>query len=370
MVVLVKLSERMNDGQTLLFKKQLTTAFMNVLLTSVGRRNYLVDYFKDSVRPYGGKVCAVNSHENAPALYRADDFRVAPPIHSENYIPFLLDYCKEKKIELIVPLLDNDLPILAQARELFSAEGIFVLVPDLKLARLANDKYQTHLFLKSEGFQTKGNFVDEDSFLQAKDSGEIDFPVILKPRWGMGSLSVYEANDEEEFNFYIKKARKEVLGSFLKYESQQDPDKEILIMDKIVGDEYMLDVINDLEGNYQLTVVNKKLLRKGGETEVVQTLKHPELELLGQKIAQHFRHPLVMDIDVIVNETGLYILEFNPRFSGGYPFSHAAGVNLPTALIKWLKREPVDPTVYLNPKIGTKSMKGIVMIEGGVSIAN
>jgi len=44
---------------------------MNVLLTSVGRRNYLIDYFKEAVEPYGGKVFAVNSHENAPAALSA-----------------------------------------------------------------------------------------------------------------------------------------------------------------------------------------------------------------------------------------------------------------------------------------------------------
>lgn len=336
---------------------------MNILLTSVGRRNYLVEYFKETVQPLGGKIYAVNSHEDAPALYIADGFKIAPPIHSENYVQFLLAYCEEKNIELVIPLLDNDLPVLAHARELFTAQGVFVLVPDLGLAKLSNDKYQTFSFLKAEGFHTKNNFLDLPSFLHAKDSGEIDFPVIIKPRWGMGSLSTYEADTMEELAFYLKKAQKEVLNSFLKYESLQDPGKEILIMDKIVGVEYMLDVINDLEGNYQLTVVNKKIVRKGGETEVVQTIKDEKLEFLGKKIAEHFRHPLVMDIDVIVNDTGMYIIEFNPRFSGGYPFSHAAGINLPGALVKWLRNEYVDPNVFLSPKIGAKSMKGFVMIE-------
>lgn len=336
---------------------------MNVLLTSVGRRNYLIDYFKEAVEPYGGKVFAVNSHENAPALYVADEFRLAPPIHSEDYIPFLLNFCLEKKIELIVPLLDNDLPVLAQAKRKFSEAGVYVLVADLHLAKLANDKFQTSLFLKQQGFDTVGNYCDLDSFAQAKDSGEIDFPVIIKPRWGMASLSVYLAKNEEELNFYFKKAKEEVLNSFLKFESQQDPGKEILIMNKIEGEEYMLDVINDLDGNYQLTIVNKKLLRKAGETEAVETIRHEALEQIGQKISAHFRHPLVMDIDVIVNKNGIYIIEFNPRFSGGYPFSHAAGIHLPKALLRWLKKETFDSGEFLTPRIGTRSMKGFVMIE-------
>ena len=33
----------------------------------------------------------------------------------------------------------------------------------------------------------------------------------------------------------------------------------------------------------------------------------------------------------------LYVLEFNPRFGGGYPFSHQAGVNTAAIYIEWLK---------------------------------
>ena len=336
---------------------------MNVLLTSVGRRNYLVDYFKDAIAPYSGKVFAVNSHTNAPALYRADGYQLAPPIYSEAYVPFLLEFCEKEKIQLLVPLLDNDLPVLAAAKSQFAALGVYVLVPDLETSKLSNDKYSTYAFLQKNGLETVPTFADLEEFRSAFSRAEINFPVVIKPRWGMGSLSVYIADNEEELEFYFKKAKKEVLSSFLKFESEQDPGRELLIMEKISGDEYMLDIINDLDGNHQVTVVNKKLLRKGGETEAVETVSFPELEKLGREIADLFRHPLVMDADVIVNDRGSFILEFNPRFSGGYPFSHLAGINLPKALIQWVKSEEVSTGELLVPKIGTISMKGIVMIS-------
>lgn len=322
----------------------------------------MVDYFKEALQNDGGKVFAINSHLNAPALFVADDYAVAPPIHSEGYVEFLIDYCIKNQIDLIVPLLDNDLPVLAKNKARFDSKGIYTLAPEEWVALLANDKFKTFQFLKDQGFETVPTYCDLEDFYTAKQKGEIDFPVIIKPRWGMGSLSVYLVENQEELDFYFKKAQREITNSFLKYESSQDPGRELLIMAYVTGEEYMLDILNDLDGNYQVTVVNRKLLRKGGETEAVETVKHEELEALGQKISKIFRFPLVMDADVFWTNGKAYILEFNPRFSGGYPFSHHAGIHLPKALIKWLKGEVVDPTLYLTPRIGSKAVKGITII--------
>jgi carbamoyl-phosphate synthase large subunit len=67
-------------------------------------------------------------------------------------------------------------------------------------------------------------------------------------------------------------------------------------------------------------------------------------------------------VDVFWDGEKAYILEFNPRFGGGYPFSHIAGVNLPKAIVAWLQNKPVDVDALLTPKYGIEAMKGITMI--------
>ena len=55
------------------------------------------------------------------------------------------------------------------------------------------------------------------------------------------------------------------------------------------------------------------------------------------------RHVGNLDVDVMQRANGDYcVLELNPRFGGGFPFSYEAGVNFPKAIICWLKNKEFD----------------------------
>ena len=123
-----------------------------------------------------------------------------------------------------------------------------------------------------------------------------------------------------------------------------------------------MDIINDLSGQHQVTVVKQKLSMRSGETDKAITVKNVALEKLGAYIAAITRHPANMDVDVFWDGEKAYILEFNPRFGGGYPFSHAAGIHLPKAIVVWLRNETVNKAELLTPRIGVQAMKGITVI--------
>jgi carbamoyl-phosphate synthase large subunit len=54
-------------------------------------------------------------------------------------------------------------------------------------------------------------------------------------------------------------------------------------------------------------------------------------------------------------------LELNPRFGGGYPFSHEAGVNLPKAILAWVGGNEI-PQDGLIPRIGEIYSKCDILI--------
>ena len=90
---------------------------MKILLTSVGRRSYLVQYFKEVIGSEG-EVHVSNSTELSPAFIYADKHIKTPLIYEENYIEFLLDYCSENKIDALISLFDIDLRSYQKYREI------------------------------------------------------------------------------------------------------------------------------------------------------------------------------------------------------------------------------------------------------------
>jgi len=332
----------------------------NVLLTSVGRRSYLVKYFQDALNGCGF-VHAANSTSQNPAFRIADKYTVTPLIYSNDYIPFLLDYCQKNEIKLIVPLFDADLPILALNANLFAEVGVFVLVSDMEVVNCCNDKWETASFLTKNGIAHPKTFIELDSALTALTSGDLMFPVIIKPRRGMGSLGIFEAGCVEELSILYRKAENIVLSSYIQYEAKQDKS-HIIIQQKINGAEYHLDVINDLNGAYQNTIVKKKLAMRSGETDCAQIITNSDLHDMGRKLSMLLKHKGNLDVDVLQDSGTSLVLEMNARFGGGYPFSHVAGVDLPKAIIRWLQGLAVDKNELLTAIPGTIAHKDIEIV--------
>lgn len=334
---------------------------MNILFTSVGRRSYLIEYFKEALNGKG-EVHVMNSSEISPAFLIADQTTVSPLIYDPSYIPFLLSYCQEHKIDAVISLFDIDLPILAKNRENFEKQGTKVITADYEKLLNCNDKWKTWLFLKEEGFDAPKTYLELSEAKNALEKGELSYPLIVKPRWGMGSLSIFEAENEQELDIFYEKVKREIQKSYLKYESKENPELCVLIQEKIVGQEYGLDVINDLDGNYVNTVVKKKYAMRSGETDCAVTVLDEAAEKIGRRLSEKMKHRGNLDVDIFVSGESYYVLEMNARFGGGYPFSHMAGVNLPLAIVKWLEGETVDKKL-LSPKIGVMSQKDIRMVQ-------
>ncbi len=333
---------------------------MNVLLTSVGRRAYMVKYFQNILGD-DGKVHVSNSDNKTVAFHYADYSVITPLIYDDKYIPFLLDYCKKNHIDILISLFDIDLLVLAKNKKKFAEIGTKVIVSEPELISICNDKWKTYLYLKKNGFNVPKTYRSLSKVMLALESGELHYPIVVKPRFGCGSIALSIAEDEMALLYYYSRNTRAVNRTYLKYESAGEEDK-IIYQECLDGQEYGVDIINDLNGNYQNSIVKKKVAMRAGETDIAELLNEPAISAETKRLGMLTKHVANMDCDVFLVNGKPYILEMNARFGGGYPFSHVSGCNLPLAIIEWSKGHAVAPEV-LKAKTGTTVYKELVLTE-------
>lgn len=333
---------------------------MNILLTSVGRRTYMVKYFKNVLKGKG-KVFASNSIETN-TLHEADSYVITPQIYDENYIMFLLCYCKKENIQAIISLFDIDLPVLSRNRELFEKEGIKLVISDYNVTTICNDKWLTYKFLCRIGVKQTPSFISKEKTIEEINEGIISYPLYIKPRWGMGSIGVYKVDNEDELNVLYNKLYKEIFNTYLKFESEIDRESCIIIQQSIIGQEYGIEILNDLEGNYVATFAKRKISMRAGETDIAETVNPFQFENTAKIISSNLKHVGNLDVDCFLTDNGdLYVLEMNCRFGGQYPFTHNSGVDEPQQIINWLEGKDTDMKL-LTQRDGVKSCKELVPV--------
>jgi carbamoyl-phosphate synthase large subunit len=330
---------------------------VNILLTCVGRRNYIVDYFKNALMGIG-HVYGANSTKYSSGLITTDCGFVCPSIYSSQYINSVISICKSHNINTIISLFDLELPILEAAKQELSQQGITTVLSSSDVINISNDKWETRKFLGAVGISHPKTFVNLESTLEALSKGEIRYPLILKPRWGTGSIGLFSVNNSEELIVLYQRAKNTIQESYLPKNDEQNLENSVLIQEKLTGKEYGLDIINDLKATYVTTFVKEKVAMRSGETDAAITVDHPNLRTLGAKISSCLNHVSILDVDVLVTRNKPYVLDINPRFGGGYPFSHLAGANIPAAVIAWLRGVKPDPS-WFEIKYGMAGVKGI-----------
>ena len=333
---------------------------LNILFTCAGRRTYLLKYFKEQLNGEG-LVIGTDMQLSAPALTVADIKEQVPAVYAPDYIDKTLAICKKHHVNAIISLNDLELPILATNKKRFEEIGVTVIVSSPEVIDICFDKYKTAQFIESIGLKAPKTFVNLEEAKNALKAGELKFPVVLKPRWGSGSIGIEFVEEEAEldlvYNLLHHKIKKTILAT-----ASSGTDEYILIQEKIQGKEYGLDVMNDLEGNPVAVSVKQKLAMRAGETDKAVTVNRPDIKAMGEAIAKNLHHVGNLDVDILEEDGKLYVLELNPRFGGGFPFSYEAGVNMPGAIIKWLKGETVDSS-KLSPTFGKAFAKCDYLVE-------
>jgi len=300
---------------------------MNVLLTCAGRRVSLLRAFRRAIQNFkNSKIMAADCDPTAPALIEADEAIILPCVTSDEYVEELLNICKRKKIDLVIPLIDPELPLLAKNKDVFLEIGCTVAISSPETVNIGNDKFATWKFFTSNNIPTAQTYTQEEFGTNLKKQ-KIKLPVIIKPRWGSGSQGITRCDNEEQLSFYIS------------------TQKDAIIQEMLFGSEVTIDILGDGKGGLLSLIPRKRLKVRGGEVERGITV-HMELFFnYVAKIVEILKPFGAINVQCFATEDGPVFTEINPRFGGGYPLADAAGAQFPEMLIDLVRGKEVKPRI-------------------------
>jgi len=314
---------------------------MNILLSSVGRRPYLVRWFQEALEANNleGRIIAADLDPQSPSRYFADDFVQAPRVSDSAYREWLAQTLRAQDIHLAISINDFELSEWAQLDSDRVWEPLVRLEAEIQ-ARV-EDK-----FIMSEYFAQAG-IPTPRTWLGATEPEELNTEqkFVTKGRFGSASRGL-QFSDVAGLAKAIEVATEEVtdrMGKPALSQKEIVPAELVLVQEKIEGTEYGLDVVCDLSGEFSSVLARRKIAMRGGETDRAESVDASQFEEVARSITQAIPHPGTIDVDVIVDSGGTpYVIDVNPRFGGGYPLSHVAGAQVPNAYVAWAAGLPVS----------------------------
>lgn len=303
---------------------------MNLLILSAGTRNKVVQYFKREIGD-SGKVVATDCSNLAPAVYDADKFYLVPRITEPGYMDQILEICKKEAIDGVFSLIDPELSMLAKEKERFLAIGTTPVISEYELVETCFNKYSMYELFRKMNIPTAKCYLSMEEFKKAKEAGEIDYPVFVKPVCGSASLHINKVSGDKELE-----------GLFHMYD-------DLMIQEYMDGTEYGADVYIDMiSGKVTSLFVKEKIKMRAGETDKSVSVKDEALFKTIVSFAEKAGFKGMIDIDIFKIGDVYYFSEVNPRFGGGYPHAYESGVNMPRQVINNLagRENPVEIGAY------------------------
>lgn len=280
------------------------------MFCSVGRRGRLLRDARESLGD-NCRIIGTDNNATAPALFFTDKQYVVPRIDAPEYIDTILSICKENDVKAITTVIDPEIEVLSNNRELFLANGVLPLCPNKESAQYCFNKYEFFKYLTQKGIRTVLTFHSLIDFEMALSKGEISFPVFMKPVCGSGSVGAHKVHSMEELLV-----------------DWNSGEHDYIIQELMTGGDCDADVYVDCISHKAVAVFSKRKIetRIGGASKTI-SFKDQKLFDFISEIVEVFNFNGPLDMDFFIKDGEYYLSEINPRFGGAYLHAYGAGVD-------------------------------------------
>lgn len=246
-----------------------------------------------------------------------NSFMMPYPTHGWSGMIHAIQEIKSKVgLDILIPCLDAELPLLIQNQNILKDMNIQTLLPTQEQFDLRSKDQLTILSKNLKCRHPKTCVVYSMDELVETLKTEIPLPAVVKGRY-------YKAYTVYNLETAVLK------GS----EIAAEWGFPLLVQERIHGHEINLIALSDSFGKVCGRVsIKKQLTTQLGKVWTAVTIRDERLDALCDSFCKDTGWRGPFELECISNADGIYIIEINPRFPAWVYFATAVGINLPERL--------------------------------------
>jgi len=305
---------------------------MTILITGCSMHSY--DLIREMRKNYDNeeiRVVGINCEDTALLRKGVDAGYVVPRITEPDYIPIVLDICQKEKVDVILPFITAELPIMAENKAFFESHGIKVSVTSMESLAAVNDKVA--LGNKYGDLMPKQRTVKsiDDIYDFAYDINYPEKAMCCKLPNKCGGLGFCIIDEEKGRDLTIVNKfgmhRYITFDMLLTYFESLDDD--MILQEYEEGTDYSMCVLAD-NGKLVHGLGFEASLMAFGSAMFADIAFNQEAYDIAKQICEDTGLDGNACFDFILKPDGsVKLLEVNPRLSATLPFIARAGLNLP-----------------------------------------
>lgn len=285
------------------------------------------------------KFYFVGSNKNDYAIYKrsCDEWHREPEkISADDYVDFCLNFCREHGINIFVPR--RNLTAIAQRLEDFDGQGVKVLVGrDARLMKILDDKAATYEFISAGGiseivppYRLAKNFDEFNAACDALKTSSNRVCYKLVEDEGALTFRVIDDTTENISALHNMPNMKVTRAAAQKILSRYDFKIPLLVMPYLGGREISVDCLVTPRGK----IIIPRFKTNGRYSEIKFDAA---IIAAAEKILRLINFDVPINIQFRTDGERFFLLEINPRMSGGLQLSClGAGINIPDLAINQL----------------------------------
>jgi carbamoyl-phosphate synthase large subunit len=262
-------------------------------------------------------VISVDADPMAAGLRLGDGSAVVPSAGHPAFVAEALCVAERTEARALISTVAEELLVLIPQAERLAGAGVATWFPSQASVLACIDKWRFAQVMAEAGIPVPASAYGHPNGVPG--------PWIVKPRYGRGSRSVYQADHREELEWLLRRV------------------EEPIVQTRLTGREFTVDALVDRDGELVGAVPRWRLETKAGISTKGQTFADDRVTAGVAHVLGTLGLAGPANVQGFVSDQGeVTFIEVNPRFSGGLPLSLAAGADLVGQYLGGILGEPIE----------------------------